>query len=123
MLGGPRHGEVTRLREGTQSFTDLVSGTTYFLRPFVWAPVSKVTQQPDKERALVRMALAHETVQTPDAGWNLLHDYLSKLWMQEGGRSLKEAAAEEIAAREAAGESFTPDAPAPGIILNGKATP
>ena len=121
LIGGPRYGETVKLRAGTQSFADLVSGTTYLLRPFVWAPINTITQQPDRDKAMVRHALVHESVNDPASAWALVDDHLRSLWMAEGGRSLKEVAAEEAAAQAANGG--TPDASATGIILNGKATP
>lgn len=121
LIGGPRYGETVKLRAGTQSFADLVSGTTYLLRPFVWAPLNKITQQPDQDKAMVRFALAHESINDPQAAWALLDDHLHRLWMDEGGRPLREVVAEEAAAQAANGG--TPDASATGIILNGKATP
>lgn len=122
MIGGGRHGQVVKLRAGTQSFTDLATSTTYYVRPFVWAPVSPITRQPDKENAVVRFVLVHESVQDPQSAWAILDDYLRGRWVREDGRSLREVAAEEAAAM-AALNGTTPDAPAPGIILNGKATP
>lgn len=83
MIGGPRNRDTIDLREGTEIFTDLGSGTRYGLVYMFHVKASPLTGEPVS--ATRRGLLVHETVPSQQHAQAMLSQHLINEWIKEGG--------------------------------------
>lgn len=100
LIGGTRHREVIEVEPTTSTYVDLMTATTYYVRPF-----SYIKRDPAQPKSLLRatgyraMALVHESIQDdPQAAFQHWQDAALDLLFAEFG---KEVPAVEIAKRAA----------------------